>query len=225
MREFPFFSGNLDRGPDVDMRERALLHPPKRLVEECIALSTGDLKRLFGRKALLKAAEDARPVGVKLGRQSFSIYLVTEPHRLPGRRASLSDSDLLRLWLSCFGCRRKVRKLFTYPIFPGSSRLYELLCRRCHDLAYLSENSGNRKWYRNIVKPLRRLEKERERLMRRVQSPRNLERLKELDQMAWILHQRAKPKSRPRKRPLEASDPQPRKRRYRDINLVERSLQ
>ena len=216
------FNGNLaiQSNPDGDGCKGA--GTPHPLVEECISISLADLRQLFGRKELLKAAEDARPVHVRIQSHAFSIYLLAEPHKLPGRQRGVSDREVTRLWICCMGCRRKVRTLYTYPRFPGDSGLYELLCRNCHGLVYQSQNCGGNRWWKTVARPLKRLLRRRERLMARKPSPKIAAQVELLDQSINLLRQRAAPRTRSKHRNADV-DPGHAlhtKRRYRDLSLV-----
>jgi hypothetical protein len=190
-------------------------------VEEAIEISLGDLRRLFGRKELLRAAEDARAVSFQIQRNAFSVHLLAEPHRLPRRNRRVSDREVTRLWLVCMGCRRKVQKLFTYPKFPGSGVLLIPFCRQCHDLTCQSQTCGGNKWWREIARPLKRLLRKRQRLLARKQSEKVHAQLEQVDQLIWIMRQRAKPKSSPRKRLPQSAGA---KRPYRDLDPILQSL-
>jgi len=223
MIDNPFYYGNSAMQSNLDGHGSEAPTSPHPLVEECIPISLADLRRLFGRKELLKAAEEARPVGVQIQRNAFSIYLLAEPHRLRSRHRGVSDREATRLWLVCMDCRRKVRKLYTFEKFPGSSVLVMPLCRSCHDLAYQSQNCGGNKWWREIAMPLKRLHRRRERLLARKQDPKVLAQLEQIDQAVMILRQRARPKIRSRhpNAEVEPSHAFRVKRRYRDISLLE----
>jgi len=221
MKDNRLFYGNSAIQPDLngDGRERgAIPHP---LVEECISLSLADLRRLFGRKELLKAAEDARPVHVRIHGNAFSIYLLQEPHRLPSRHGRVFYREITRLWIVCMCCRRRVRKLYTYEKIPGSNILYMALCRSCHGLVYQSQNCGGNRWWREIARPLKKMIRRRERLLERKQSGEVMAQLEQVNQLIWIMRQRAKPKSSPgREIPQSAGA----KRRYRNLGLILQSL-
>jgi hypothetical protein len=130
MREISFISGNFGRSPDPCVHGRALSHAPRRLVEECAAVTTADLRRVIGRKTLLNAANDARPVKFQLEGQWFEIYVQTEPHHRKWRQTL--DDNLVRIWISCPQCRHRARKLYTFPLGVGSPVLADLQCRRCY---------------------------------------------------------------------------------------------
>lgn len=223
MNDNRLFYGNLpiQAGPDGHGREYFPI--PHPLVEECISISLADLRRLFGRKELLKAAEDARPVRFQIQGNAFSIYLLAEPHRLPSGHGGMSSREVTRLWLVCMGCRRRVRKLYTYEKIPGSNILLMEFCRECHGLVYQSQNCSGNRWWREIARPLKRLLRRRERLLARKPSANVLAQLEQVDQLIWIMRQRAAPKTRS-KHPnadVEPGNSLRIKRRYRDVSLLE----
>jgi len=218
-----FFPGNFDKGPAAKGRGCTRLYPSRRLVEECTEVTTAGLRAAIGRRAMLTASREGQPLRFQLSGNRFSIYLTWEPHRLPSRTLRWSDIDRgnVRLWFLCPGCRRRARKLFTFPEGPGSSNLADLRCRHCHRLTYLSSNSSGRKWYERGAKPLRKLVRERQRLLhRRFQTPRITQRLTEIEDDIFILTERLKPRRRLR-RYNHLGGQYPRIRcRYRDISLL-----
>jgi hypothetical protein len=220
------FSGKCAVQPGFDADELENSATPHPLVEEAIPISLAALRKLYGRAALLKAAENAEPVGVQIAGNVFSIYLLAEPHRLPHRGGRLSDKESRRLWIVCYSCRRKVRKLFTYPNFQGSSVLYMPLCRSCHGLVYQSQNCGGNKWWREIARPFKRLLQRRESLLAGRQSPAIGGKLDLLEQSINLLRQRAAPKTRSKhlNADLEPGHASGVKRRYRDLGPILQSL-
>ena len=223
MNDNRIFNGNSAVQPSVDGDGRGCPGIPRPLVEECISISLADLRRLYGRKELFKAAEDARPVSFQIQRNAFSVYLLAEPHRLPRQNRGVSDREVTRLWLVCMGCRRKVRKLYTYHKFPGSSVLLMAQCRSCHGLTYMSQNCGGNRWWREIARPLKRLVRRRERLIARNPSAKIVAQMNLLDQSINLLRQRARPKTRSKHRNADV-DPGHAlrvKRPYREISLLE----
>jgi len=216
------FNGNSAIQPDLDGHGYERMGTPRPLAEECISVSLADLRRLFGRRDLMKAAQEAKPVHFQILGNAFSVHLMAEPHRVPGRRGASSDREVVRFWLVCMGCRHKARKLFTMYKFPGSSILVMPSCRRCMGLTYQSQNCGGNRWWRETARPLRRLLRRRERLMARKPSARISAQVDLLDQSINLLQQRAAPKTR-RKHPnanLELGQSLSAKRRYRDIGLL-----
>ncbi|SRR6266545_800073 len=159
-----FFSGNSARRtyPKMHAYEdegSPIPRIPRRLVEECISISVSDIKYRLGRKALLVAVRDARPVRFQVAGASHEVYLCYESHRLPGRFSDWSEIDEgnVRLWLVCLGCRRRVRKLYCYPVSNGARQMSDVRCRPCHGLVYQSQNCGGNRWWRDTAKPLKRL--------------------------------------------------------------------
>jgi hypothetical protein len=193
-------------------------YSPHALVEEAHGISVAELKRKFGRKELLKAIRDARSVRCQIAGIQFSVYLIHEAHRLPGRRTRWSDIETgnVRLWLICMGCRRRVQNLYLNP----RSMLSDsppIGCRTCFGLRYLSQNSWNRKWWRETAKPLKRLIRKRQLLLRRKHTQNNAEQL-ELEKMIWIIQKRSK--SRSVRGPTKSMDSSQIKRSYRNLNLI-----
>ena len=216
------FNGNLAFQSVLDGREHESSAIARTLVEECISISLADLRKLFGRKEMLRAAQDAQPLRFQIHGNPFSANLVGEPHRLPNRNRRVSDREVVRLWLVCT-CRRKVRKLFTHPKFPGSSILVMPACRKCLGLAYQSQNCGGNKWWKEAAVPLKRLLRRRERLLARKQSPKSQGQLEQVDQAIMILRRRVSPRATGR---ISDSDMEPIqslrvKRPYRNISLIE----
>jgi hypothetical protein len=116
--------------------------PRKRLVEECLAVSIDDLRRVFGKKALIIASNNAKPIKYQLGGQAFEIYVLAEPHNLPRKNNRTWDDSFFRVWLVCLGCCKRARKLFTFPSVTEANVLADLRCRWCHALVYQSQRCG-----------------------------------------------------------------------------------
>lgn len=190
-------------------------HP---LVEEATSLSLADLKRQFGRKALLAAVRDACPVRCQVAGIWQLIYLIYEPHRLPGRRTKWSDPEAgnVRLWLVCPLCRGRARILYYHP-YSTLSDSNSLGCRRCLGLRYLSQNSWNRVWFREIVMPLKRLMRSRQRLLQRMQTRRTMEMLGEIEELISIYRKRAE--TRVCRRHAKTMNYPRTKRQYRNLDL------
>ena len=220
MRELSFLSGNFDGGSDGNMHGRALSYP-RRLVEECLAVSLADLRRTCGRKILLAAAIDARAVKFQLQGQRFEVYLLAEPQHMTPRARRTPTEDVLRLWLGCLGCRHRVRRLFTFPLAAGSPVLADLRCRGCHGLRYQSQLCCKNRWWKETAMPLKRLLRRRARHLARKQSTKVQAQLEELDRLIWIMQQRAKPKSSARRRLPQRTGM---KRPYRDLNPILQAL-
>lgn len=195
---------------------------PRPLVEEVPSTSIANLQKEFGRRKLLAAVRDAKPVHFQVNGAWYSAYLYAAAHRLPGRIARWSDPDRgdARLWFVCIGCRRLRRKLYCLPYSEKIDSLSDIRCRLCHGLRYKSQNSGNRLWWKNIAAPLKQLLRHRERLIARKQTARVVARLAELDQAIWILRQRALSKSRSRKQAVRSEPVHRTKRPYRDISIL-----
>ncbi len=181
------------------------------------------MKYRLGRKALLAAVRDARPVRFQVAEAWFSAYLSYELHRLSGRTTRLSDIEQgdIRVWFICLGCRRRVRKLYFFPVSVRDGQLSDIRCRRCHGLIYQSQNCGGNRWWREIARPLKGLLRRRQRFLARKQSARLLAQLGEIDQAVWILRQRAVPKTRPGRKAAERPHSLRIKRPYRSVGLLE----
>jgi hypothetical protein len=184
------------------------------LVEECHPIDVRELQKLHGRKKLLRAADEGKPIKVHLGGHSFDAHFYWEPHRLPGRTEKWSDigQGNCRIWLVCMHCRRKVRALYRNPL-PLVSDLPPIGCRRCLRLVYACENSGKTKWWKKIVRPLRHLYRRREKLHMRKRTPRVIEELNRIEELIFVYTKRAEPKRRTRR-------PTGMKRPYRNVGLV-----
>jgi hypothetical protein len=191
--------------------------PHKRLVEECLAVSIDDLRCVFGKKALITAANYTKPIKYQLGGQEFEIYVLAEPHNLPWKNNRTWDDSLVRIWLVCLRCRKRARKLFTFQSVTGANALADLRCRWCHDLVYQSQYCSGNKWWVRVAMPLKRLLRERQRLISR-RSPRAMAQLEKIDQSIWMLRERAAVRKRSYRGIPHNSR---RKRAYRDINLIQ----
>jgi len=221
------FYGNSAIRPITNVHERGRGIPPipRRLVEECLSFSVADLKSRLGRKALLAASQDAHPVRFPAGGVWLSAYITYEPHRLPGRRTRWSDIDQgnVRLWLVCLKCHRRVRKLYCFPADTGGDDLSDLSCRRCHGLTYKSQNCSGNRWWKEIVRPLKRLHRRRKRLLGRKQNTQTMTQLGRIDELIWILHRRAAPKTRSKRRNdnVDPGNSLRVRRPYKDLRLLE----
>ncbi len=194
----------------------------KRLVEECQIVWVYSLQKAFGKKSLIATIREARTFRVPVPGGYFDVWLVDEPHRLPGRieRWSSREEGNARLWLWCLGCQRKMAKLYYY-FFPGSTDRSDLLCRECHGLTYLCVNSGGNRWYREVARPLKRLQKEKEKLLAQQRRPSGQDRLAQIENEIQALKQKLKPKTQHRGQSLGYDPPQGQKRPYRNISLFE----
>lgn len=112
-----------------------------------------------------------------------------------GQNRSL-EGGTARLWFICPRCRRKVAKLYYYHLAPGSAARSDLLCRRCHGLTYQSVNCGGNRWYREVARPMKRLLREKRRLLGRQHKPRAAARLAQVESEIRILREKVKPQRR-----------------------------
>lgn len=219
MREVSFLSGNIGRGSGPGVHGPALSYSPRRLVEECVAVSIADLQRGFGRKTLLAAVNNAHPLQYRLEGQWFEIYFLTEP--MPTGRHRTLDDGPVRMWVSCPRCCHRARKLYTFPLLAGSQALADLRCRKCHNLVYQSQHCCKNRWWKDVAMPVKRLLRKRQRLLARKQSAKVQAKLEEVNRLIWITQQRAKPKSSSRKRLSQSTGM---KRPYRDLEPIIQSL-
>lgn len=223
MEDDRILNGNSAIQPALDGRGWVHSAIPRPLAEECISISLADLRHLYGRKELIRAAQEAGRVHVQVHGNAFTIYLMTTPHRIPNRHPGASDGEVVRLWIVCQYCRRKTRKLFSHVKFPGSSTLVMPSCRQCLGLTYQSQNCGGNRWWRETARPLKRLLRRRKQLLSKAQSLKIQAELDLLDLSIALLRQRAAPRSRTRS-PDADSPPvggSRTKRRYRDVSLLE----
>jgi hypothetical protein len=209
--------GNLPRRwtPEGDPDRNISSYPYRRsLVEETASINLGTMLQKYGKPKLLKAADVGAAVRVKLGGDSVNVYLTWTTHRLPGktcRWTSVAQGNA-QIWLVCMTCKCRVRALYRNPL-PQVQGMPEIGCRRCLRLIYASENSGKRKWWREIVRPLRRLYLKREKLLALKRTPRIVEELRQIEELIFIYTQRTKTKRR-------GKPPSGVKRRYRDARLA-----
>jgi hypothetical protein len=177
---------------------------------------------VFGKKALLAAARECRPFRLPIPGGHFDIWLIEEPHRLPGRiqRGPAHNVETSRVWLLCAGCRRRVSKLFYFQLAPGSAARSDLRCRECHHLTYLCANSGGNRWYREVARPLKRLLREKQDLLSKKASPRILAQLAQVESEIQALRLSSKPQAcsatHSSRRALRASQRRP----YRNLDLL-----
>ena len=215
-------SGNFQRGcdePGSEIRRAG----KRRLVEECEVVSVRTVQDAFGKRALIQAVRQARPVRFQVLGGFFDVWLVSQSHRLPGTcgRWSSIEAGNCRLWLQCPRCRHVVAKLFYYVLASDSPARSGLLCRLCHGLTYQSKNCGSNAWYREVARPLKRLLRVKQRLIARKPTPCTLSRLAAIADEIQALHERAKPKTERRQnRPLHLSGFGQR-RPYRNLGLLE----
>jgi hypothetical protein len=200
-----------ERQGDGNISRYPLTRP---LVEECLSVAIRDILRIHGRSKMLKAADEGKALSFRMEGHTYEVFLCWEPHKLPGRTEKWSDiaQGNCRLYFICPSCRRRIRILYKNP----QSLVPDLLpigCKRCLGLVYASENSCKNKWWREIVRPLRRLYRKRERLLALIQTPRVVEELRRSEELIFVYRQRAKPKRR-------SKPPSGAKRQYRDVQLV-----
>ena len=189
--------------------------PKRRLVEESEVIVIGAVQRVFGKKALIAAIRECRPFRLPVPGGFFDVWLVSEEHRLPGKHeqwASL-ENGTSRLWFVCWGCRRKVSKLYYFWFTPGC--ISELRCRECHGLTYLCTNAGGNRWYKEIARPLKRLLRERRRLLSQKRG-RLSTKLAQIDDEVGALRDKIENSHRTRKSPTYRT-----RRRYRDFTLID----
>ena len=195
----------------------------KRLVEECFAIGIGAIQRRFGKEVLLQAIRQCEPIRIPVPyNPPFQVWLTYDTHPLVGKREKWSslEGGTARIWFVCPGCRKQVAKLFYY-VFPGSTLASDLLCRRCNNLTYQSVNCGGNRWWQEVVPPMKRLLREKERLLGKRYSPLVQTRLIQLDGQIRILRKQVKPKTQDRKRRLSYRPESRQRRRYRDLSLLD----
>lgn len=195
----------------------------RRLVEECESVWVYAVQRAFGKKGLISAIRQVRPFRLPVPSGYFDIWLTYETHRLPGHhgRWSSLEEGTARLWLVCPGCRRKVAKLFYYYLAPGSSTLSDLLCRHCHGLTYQSVNCGGNGWYRQVARPLKRLLREKSKLLARQHKPRVATRLVEIENEIRALRQKVERKMQRGTQTLRYGLAARQRRPYQDLALLD----
>lgn len=218
------FANRLFFGNFVGLREPSEQSQRKRLVEECETVTIHGVQKAFGKKALIAAILDCRPLRVPIPGGHFDVWLIEEPHRLPGRseRWASLEAGTSRLWLFCLGCRRKVAKLFYYYLAPGSSARSGLLCRLCHGLTYQSVNCGGNRWYREVARPMKRLLREKQKLLAWRDIRRASARVAQIDDQIKALRRRVKiPSKRGPQDPLSRLAVRKRRRPYRNLTLLE----
>jgi len=188
----------------------------KRLVEECQVVSIYGLQRNLGKKPLIAAIRECRPLRFRFRGLPFEAWLTDEPHRLPGKRESWSslENGTVRLWLVCPGCRRTVAKLFWYELYPGSNVHSELRCRICHGLTYQSKNSSGNRWFLEVGRPLKALLRKRSRLLG--VSPKSCARRAAIDREIDLLLERLLSERRQPSRQAQSRVRRP----YRDIRPI-----
>jgi hypothetical protein len=203
----------------------------RRLVEECRTVTVSDLRAQFGRPALLHAIRECEPVMAWVAYcSSMSVYVTSEMHRLPTKREKWSNTGAgnARIWLTCPKCQRRAIKLFYFET-EGPERISELLCRKCHDLTYVSRNCGGNKFYTRVIKPLRQLKRiEKQLAWHALPGPRRRALEAEKTQLEGYLL-RAKVEFGRKSQPADTRQPfnggfgvRNRKRPYKDLSLAAR---
>jgi hypothetical protein len=188
----------------------------RRLIEECTSISMADIRIIYKRIDLLRLADAYKPVAFRLGRQRFSLHLISESIPRP-RYMHQTGDETIRIWLTCPNCFRRVQKVYTFRIDLGSPILADPKCSRCHGLVYLSKNSSGNRWWKNFAMPLKRLLRRRQRLLLR-HSPRSMAQLEKVEQFIWMLRERAAV----RRRAYQGIAPNARRKRlYRDLTLIQ----
>ena len=191
-----------------------------RLVEECEEVSIGSVQKAFGKKALIAAIRQDRPIRLSVLGGEFNVWPIDGPHHLPGvhKRSTILDNGLCRLWLICPGCRRKVAKLHYYFFSRDPLTCSDLLCRGCHGLTYQSKNCAGNRWYEQVARPLKRLLSEKRKLMVSHLSPGIERRLAQIEDETRRLRQKLLPKT-PRRNKSARRFRSRQRRPYRDLSL------
>jgi hypothetical protein len=219
------FSGNFQSDWEHPTRQIGY-RGPRRLVEECTAISIRDVRRAFGKKLMIAAIRQARPLRLAVLGGNFDIWPTDEPHRLPCRpeRWSSLEHGNCRLWLICTGCKRKVGKLYYYYRAPNSMALSELVCRPCHGLVYQAQNCGGNKWYRQVARPLKRLLRKRAELLAKPHTPRIEAHFAQIESAISILRGKLQPKTQRRREGLSSSIRSSQRRPYRNLALLDPTI-
>ena len=201
----------------------------RRLVEECETIRIEAVQRAFVKRALMDAVRQARPFPLPAHGGDFDVWIVDAHHRLPGRieRWSSREEGTARLYFWCLGCGdtpgHKVRNLYYFFLGPGSSGRSDLLCRKCHGLTYQSVNCGKSRWWRQIGKPLKRLQRHRDDLNFKLQrhilafkesNPHIEAQIRVIDRQIAALRQSIEPRGRVTPQANRARRP------YRDLSFI-----
>ncbi len=215
--------GNFGTGLNAENRQSIPYPGRRRLVEECETIWVYVLQRCFGKPALIAAIRKARPFRVPISGGHFDVWLVDEPHRLPGRteRWSSLEDGTARLWLICPNCRRKVAKLHYFELAPGTSAYSDLWCRQCHGLVYQATNCGSNRWYREAARPIKRLLREKDRLLRRQWTARIAARLAQIDTTVHTLRLKVRRKTQRHRQKRSRGSGLGQRRPYRNLALLE----
>jgi hypothetical protein len=222
MIEKKYATGNSAEGhrlpgrTDTNISSIPLFPFRRRLAEECLVVTMADIRGTYKRQDLLRLADTYQPVTFRLGGQPFVLHLITEFFPRP-RHLCRTGDEMIRVWMTCPTCFRRVRKVYTYSIEPESPMLADLKCYHCHGLTYLSKNCSGNRWWHDFAMPMKRLLRRRERLLLR-KSPRSRAQLEKIDQAIWMLRERATVRKRSHRGiPHHAR----RKRPYRDLTLIQ----
>jgi hypothetical protein len=193
----------------------------RRLAEECESVSVYALRRFLGKKAILSSIRAAKPLRLDVSGGFFEVWFTFDAHHMPGknaRYASLEDGTV-RLWLVCPGCRRPVAKLFYFCVNPGFHGLSELLCRKCHGLTYQSVNCGGNAWYKEQIRPLKRLLRERERISNWAETARKERLLAQIEEKIVAFRSECDQRRSPNCVSLKRRSQELRRRPYRDLSF------
>jgi hypothetical protein len=214
------FLGNFDRSPQ---RKPVLgLFPGKRLLAEGFeVVLVSAVRQRFGKKALIDLIRRSAPLELPLPGGPVQVFLTWDAHRLPGpiRRKSILEDRTARLWLVCPACKRRVAKLF-YMLWDASrGSRSNVMCRLCHGLTYQSTNCGSNEWYRMIARPMKRLLRQKAKLLSLRPSPRRDRLLQSVESDLDLIRGRSASRNRRHKRKHGSSSD---RRPYRDLNLIER---
>lgn len=189
------FMGNSAGGPGQGAGALCHRESRRRLVEETQVLTIRAVRKAVGKPAILTAIRQACPLRLRVFGREFELYFVEEMHRLPGRltRYSSNESGDVRVWLQCPYCLRTVANLHCF-VYPGTSEVSELACRRCHRLQYMSVNCGKSRWYKVFGRQIKRLARERDKLLSRRPTPGTIARLREIDTQIEALARKGRTK-------------------------------
>jgi hypothetical protein len=119
-----------------------------------------------------------------------------------------------KLYFVCPRCLHRFAKL--YYLLAGSRCASDLLCRNCHTLTYHSQNCSGNKWYREVAVPLKRLYRQREKVLGNRHRPEVQQRLREINRQIRLFEKQVQPQ-----RPNRGFRRSRQKRRYRDLRLLE----
>ncbi len=211
---------NFDRSPQA----RPVLgkFPGKRpLVEECECVTIGAIRRHFGKKALIDLIRRRAPLELPLPGGSAHVFLTWDSHRLPGPivRKSMLEDRTARLWLVCPGCRRRGAKLFYMLWDAAGGNRSDLLCRLCNGLTYQSLNCGGNEWYRSVARPMKRLLRQKTKLLSLKPSRKRDQLLQAVESNLDYIRSQSDLRNRRRVQKRGSSRD---RRPYRDVALIEK---